>query len=97
MPPSDCSAVIEAWLTRCQFCMQGLPERLVFVLQVWALLLEKTHPRLATDVIYVAGDRVVSGADTNQAQDGLQDDGFRYSEYSIPVTLSNRPAGRSEP
>lgn len=39
---------------------------MVFVLQVWALLLEKTHPRLATDVIYVAGDRVVSGADTNQ-------------------------------
>lgn len=36
------------------------------MLQVWALLLEKTHPRLATDVIYVAGDRVVSGADTNQ-------------------------------
>ena len=27
---------------------------------VWALLLEGTHPNLATDVIYVAGDRVVS-------------------------------------
>ena len=27
---------------------------------VWALLLERTHPRLATDVIYVAGDRVVT-------------------------------------
>jgi hypothetical protein len=27
---------------------------------VWALLLEKTHPNLATDVIYVAGDRVVT-------------------------------------
>ena len=27
---------------------------------VWALLLESTHPNLATDVIYVAGDRVVS-------------------------------------
>jgi len=26
---------------------------------VWALLLEKTHPRLASDVVYVAGDRVV--------------------------------------
>ena len=24
---------------------------------VWALLLEKTHPQLATDIIYVAGDR----------------------------------------
>lgn len=30
--------------------------------QVWALLLEKTHPRLASDVIYVAGDRVVRAA-----------------------------------
>ena len=27
---------------------------------VWALLLERTHPKLATDVIYVAGDRVVT-------------------------------------
>lgn len=27
---------------------------------MWALLLEYTHPRLATDVFYVAGDRVVS-------------------------------------
>jgi hypothetical protein len=27
---------------------------------VWALMLEKTHPRIATDVHYVAGDRVVS-------------------------------------
>jgi glycerol-3-phosphate O-acyltransferase len=27
---------------------------------VWALLLEATHPRLATDVAYVAGDRVVT-------------------------------------
>jgi len=27
---------------------------------VWALLLEGTHPGLATDVIYVAGDRVVT-------------------------------------
>ncbi len=27
---------------------------------MWALLLEGTHPRLATDVIYVAGDRVVT-------------------------------------
>ena len=27
---------------------------------VWALLLEQTHPRLASDVFYVAGDRVVS-------------------------------------
>lgn len=27
---------------------------------VWALLLEHTHPRIATDVFYVAGDRVVS-------------------------------------
>lgn len=27
---------------------------------MWALLLEKTHPQLATDVIYVAGDRVVT-------------------------------------
>ncbi|EIE18809.1 glycerol-3-phosphate O-acyltransferase [Coccomyxa subellipsoidea C-169] len=27
---------------------------------VWALLLEKTHPSLATGVIYVAGDRVVT-------------------------------------
>ena len=27
---------------------------------VWALLLERTHPNLATDVIYVAGDRVVT-------------------------------------
>ena len=27
---------------------------------MWALLLERTHPRLATDVHYVAGDRVVS-------------------------------------
>ena len=27
---------------------------------VWALLLEHSHPRLATDVFYVAGDRVVS-------------------------------------
>nr|BBG28520.1 glycerol-3-phosphate-O-acyltransferase [Coccomyxa sp. Obi] len=27
---------------------------------VWALLLEHTHPNLATDVIYVAGDRVVT-------------------------------------
>lgn len=27
---------------------------------VWALLLERTHPTLATDVIYVAGDRVVT-------------------------------------
>ena len=27
---------------------------------VWALLLEHTHPRLATDVFYVAGDRVVA-------------------------------------
>lgn len=26
---------------------------------VWALLLEHTHPRIATDVHYVAGDRVV--------------------------------------
>ena len=32
------------------------------VLQVWALLLETTHPRLASDVIYVAGDRVVRAA-----------------------------------
>ena len=24
---------------------------------VWALLLEKTHPQLATDIIYVAGER----------------------------------------
>lgn len=28
--------------------------------QVWALLLEATHPGLATDVVYVAGDRVVT-------------------------------------
>lgn len=27
---------------------------------VWALLLEATHPGLATDVVYVAGDRVVT-------------------------------------
>lgn len=27
---------------------------------MWALLLEGTHPGLATDVIYVAGDRVVT-------------------------------------
>ena len=27
---------------------------------VWALLLEATHARLATDVFYVAGDRVVA-------------------------------------
>ena len=27
---------------------------------MWALLLEATHPRLATDVHYVAGDRVVA-------------------------------------
>ena len=27
---------------------------------VWSLLLEGTHPRVATDVFYVAGDRVVS-------------------------------------
>lgn len=27
---------------------------------VWALLLEKRYPRLATDVVYVAGDRVVT-------------------------------------
>lgn len=27
---------------------------------VWALLLEKTFPRLATDIVYVAGDRVVT-------------------------------------
>ena len=26
-----------------------------FALQVWALLLESTHPRLATDIVYVAG------------------------------------------
>lgn len=27
---------------------------------MWALLLERTHPQLATDIHYVAGDRVVS-------------------------------------
>lgn len=36
-----------------------LSRRVVLLSQVWALLLEKTHPRLASDVIYVAGDRVV--------------------------------------
>lgn len=30
-----------------------------FLAAVWALLLEHTHPRIATDVHYVAGDRVV--------------------------------------
>lgn len=29
---------------------------------VWALLLEASHPTLATDITYVAGDRVVSDA-----------------------------------
>ena len=28
--------------------------------QVWALLLESTHLGLSTDVVYVAGDRVVT-------------------------------------
>ncbi len=27
---------------------------------VFALLLESSHPRMATDVIYVAGDRVIT-------------------------------------
>ena len=27
---------------------------------MWALVLEATHPGLATDVVYVAGDRVVT-------------------------------------
>ena len=31
-----------------------------FAAAVWALTLQHTHPRIATDVHYVAGDRVVS-------------------------------------
>ena len=30
--------------------------------QVWALLLQSKYPELATDIIYVAGDRVVTDA-----------------------------------
>ena len=36
------------------------PSSVVLGAGVWALLLEHSHPRLATDVFYVAGDRVVS-------------------------------------
>ena len=37
-----------------------MPLALSVAAAVWALLLEATHPRLATDVHYVAGDRVVA-------------------------------------
>ena len=33
-------------------CFQGMD---FSIMQVWALLLEATHPRLATDIVYVAG------------------------------------------
>lgn len=60
----QCGAVHCFTLSCKRACPKGLRSRLLRgkVCQcaaVWALLLEKTHPQLASDVIYVAGDRVV--------------------------------------
>lgn len=40
--------------------IKGCNDRGTYNAAVWALLLQHTHPRIATDVHYVAGDRVVS-------------------------------------
>lgn len=43
-----------------QLALDILPIEYLLTAAVWALTLQHTHPRIATDVHYVAGDRVVS-------------------------------------
>ena len=53
--PSELAPSFSQLLTPCSILKHDLPHA-----GVWALLLEATHPKLATDVFYVAGDRVVA-------------------------------------
>ena len=55
VPPELAPSLSSQLLTPCSILKHDLPHA-----GVWALLLEATHPKLATDVFYVAGDRVVA-------------------------------------